>query len=416
MSEGAVPGARGRVARLRRALAPPGPDVVPEAEPASSRHDRIVDAGAFLLCAFAGVILWGTTIEAAEPLTPREEMLFVLDAGVGLVACGALWWRRRWPAALAVLAGALGAWSAAASPAGLVLLWSAVVRVRPATTLAVLPVSVVAAVTYPRVHPDADLPYAWDAVLGVAIVLVVVSTALYTRGRRQVAALLLARARSVEADRERQLDQARRLERARIAREMHDVLGHRLSLVSMHAGALEYRPDAPPADLAHAAGVVRRTAHEALQDLREVVCLLREAPEPARTRPQPTLGDLSDLLAEHRAAGLLVQVDQGGVDPAAVPPATGRAAFRILQEGLTNVRKHAPGVTAVLELRGAPGGELALELRNPVRPGPPATDIPGGGAGLAGLVERAVLAGGRLEYGPVPPGAFRLRATLPWPA
>jgi hypothetical protein len=95
---------------------------------------------------------------------------------------------------------------------------------------------------------------------------------------------------------------------------MHDVLGHRLSLVSMHAGALEYRPDAAPAELAEAAGIVRRSAQQALTDLRDVIAVLREDPDGPGDRPQPTLADLPMLVAESTTGGVRVRVDDGGID------------------------------------------------------------------------------------------------------
>jgi signal transduction histidine kinase len=222
------------------------------------------------------------------------------------------------------------------------------------------------------------------------------------------------RARRAAADRERELARARQHERARIAREMHDVLGHRLSLVSMHAGALEYRPDASPDEIAAAAGVVRRSAHQALQDLREVIAVLRDEPDADGSRPQPTLADLPALLEESREAGVRLRADWGGLDLAAVPDLSGRAAYRIVQEALTNVRTHAPGVVASLRVGGAPGLGVTVEVSNPlplggVRP------RAGGGTGLVGLAERAELAGGRIEHGPTSDATFRVAATLPWP-
>jgi signal transduction histidine kinase len=147
------------------------------------------------------------------------------------------------------------------------------------------------------------------------------------------------------AEREMQDARARQVERARIAREMHDVLAHRLSLVSMHAGALEYRPDASPHELAQAAGTVRRNAHQALQDLREVLGVLRAA-DGDSMRPQPTLADVPALVAESRDAGLRISEDYDGVELGTVPSAVGRTAYRIVQEALTNIRKHADGVSA----------------------------------------------------------------------
>jgi signal transduction histidine kinase len=203
---------------------------------------------------------------------------------------------------------------------------------------------------------------------------------------------------------------------------MHDVLAHRLSLLSLQAGALELRTDAAPAEVARAAGVIRDSAHRALEDLRDVLGVLREsraddgpansAPEP----PQPGLADLPTLLDEAREAGVPVIMDGRTVEFSAAPEATGRTAYRIVQEGLTNARKHAPGAAVTVTVDGTAGRGLITEVRNP-RPvaAGEVEPIPGAGAGLVGLAERVGLVGGRLEHGRTQDGGFRLWAWLPWP-
>jgi signal transduction histidine kinase len=213
------------------------------------------------------------------------------------------------------------------------------------------------------------------------------------------------------------VEQAREAERRRIAREMHDVLAHRVSLLSLHAGALEFRPDAPPEEIAAAAGVIRSTAHAALQDLREVIGVLRESTDGAEAvePPQPTLADIPALVEECRAAGMRVacRIDAPAAD--AVPEALGRTAYRIVQEGLTNARKHAPAAAVDVTIAG--GDELVVEVvsRRPVgvAAGAAALAGTGGGTGLIGLAERVGLAGGELQHGPDAGGDFVLRATLP---
>ncbi|GAA4894462.1 hypothetical protein GCM10023237_10940 [Streptomyces coeruleoprunus] len=199
---------------------------------------------------------------------------------------------------------------------------------------------------------------------------------------------------------------------------MHDVLAHRLTLLSVHAGALEFHPDAPSAQVARAAGVIRDSAHEALQDLREIIGVLRapgDRDDGHGERPQPTLATLDALIAESRRAGMKVTLDNDAVDPATVPTATGRTVYRIVQEGLTNARKHAPGTEVTVTVRGRPGEGLTVEVHNPAPEGPVAP-VPGSGQGLIGLTERATLAGGRLTHGPGPGGGFTLRAWLPLPS
>jgi signal transduction histidine kinase len=198
---------------------------------------------------------------------------------------------------------------------------------------------------------------------------------------------------------------------------MHDVLAHRISLLSLHAGALEFRPDAPPEEVARAAAVIRASAHQALDDLRAVIGVLRDrtdgqGPQP----PQQTLAALPGLLEESRAAGMRIHAKVLLPDLAAVPDMIGRHALRIVQEALTNARKHATSAPVELRLDGAPGHGLAIEVRNPspvLATGE--LKIPGTGTGLLGLAERATLSGGRLEHGLDEHGHFRLHAWLPWP-
>jgi signal transduction histidine kinase len=198
----------------------------------------------------------------------------------------------------------------------------------------------------------------------------------------------------------------------KMAREMHDVLAHRLSLLATYAGALEYRPDSSPEKLAAAAGVIRTGVHQALDELREVINVLRDE-DVYEGRPQPTFHDLRALVAESREAGTTIAYDDRVVDATTLPPATGRTAYRIVQEGLTNARKHAAGQLVTLTVTGRPGDGLRIALTNPGANG--ASLTPGSGTGLVGLTERVQLAGGNLDHGKLPDSGFRLEASLPWP-
>jgi signal transduction histidine kinase len=203
---------------------------------------------------------------------------------------------------------------------------------------------------------------------------------------------------------------------------MHDVLAHRLSLLSVHAGALEFRPDAPAADIQRAAGVIRESAHQALEDLQVVLGVLRSPSGAGVTEPpQPTLADVRTLVEEARAAGMDVGLDERitgtaeGAGTAAATGITGRTAYRIVQEGLTNARKHGRSAPVRVTLRGGPREGLSVDLRNRAPHGGPASAIPGTGQGLIGLTERAALAGGTVAYGRSEDD-FLLQAWLPWPA
>jgi signal transduction histidine kinase len=276
----------------------------------------------------------------------------------------------------------------------------------------------------------------------------VVAVAMVIRAHRQLVASWAERARQAEEGQRLRIDQARLAERERIAREMHDVLAHRVSLLALHAGALEVRRDATP-DEKQAAGVIRQSAYDALEDLRMLLGMLRA---PAEDRPQPTLDDVPALVERSRLAGADItfaqtraqeepeeeeeEDEEEAEEDDGVPAQTGRHAYRIIQEALTNALKHAPGAPVrvnvdIVWLRGLDvrvDNDLRWEHDNTISsrlaaapeptPGaeriPGVERIPGAGAGLAGLQERVQLVGGRLEHGPTPSGEFNLRAWLPW--
>ncbi|GAA2327786.1 hypothetical protein SVIO_014190 [Streptomyces violaceusniger] len=155
--------------------------------------------------------------------------------------------------------------------------------------------------------------------------------------------------------------------------------------------------------------MIRESAHLALRDLREVIGVLRTGPAEDE-RPQPELADPARLVAEARAAGGRIELT-GPPDGPAPPPVVGRTAYRIVQEALTNARKHAPGAAVTVRVAGGPADRLAVEVHNAPPPGA-AVDSAGtesNGQGLVGLAERARLAGGELSAGPVQ-GGFRVRA------
>ncbi|MGW5863107.1 sensor histidine kinase [Streptomyces sp. NPDC055239] len=378
-------------------------------------RDWLVDFACFFVAVGIGMV--GADAVSGNPhVSPG----FVeADQVIGALACAAVWLRRRWPVGLAIAMVPISVLSDTAGGAAAVALFTLAVH-RPfryvgwigGLSIAVLPL------TY-WLRPDADVPYLVAVLFGTLLSVGVIGWGMFVRSRRQL--LLSLRDRAIRAENEAALraEQAQRLARESIAREMHDVLAHRLTLLSVHAGALEFRPDAPRQEIVRAAGVIRESAHEALQDLREVIGVLRGgsggADGEASGRPQPTLAALETLVAESRDAGMKVVLDHRVADSAAVPAAVGRTAYRIAQEGLTNARKHAPGAEVTVLVSGAPGEGLTLSVRNPPPPGDvPA--VPGSGQGLIGLTERAMLAGGRIEHGSAGDGGFRVDAWLPWDA
>jgi signal transduction histidine kinase len=377
--------------------------------PRRTARDWVVDFSCFLLAVLVGALALDAL--AHNPRVPHG--LAVVDQVIGALACAAVWLRRRRPLGLAVAMTVLGFLSETSGGAGLIALFTLAVH-RPFRYVAwVGGVNVALVPLYYWVRPDADLPYLVSVPFAVVLTVATVGWGMFVRAKRQLMVSLRDRARRAETEARLRAEQAQRLAREAIAREMHDVLAHRLTLLSVHAGALEFRPDAPPAETARAAGVIRESAHEALQDLREIIGVLRAAEPDDTGRPQPTLAALDTLVAESGEAGMKVSLDHRVQDPAVVPPSVGRTAYRIVQEGLTNARKHAPGSEVGVTVAGAPGTGLTVRVRNPPPEGevPP---VPGSGQGLIGLTERATLAGGRLEHGHTPEGGFEVRAWLPW--
>ncbi|MEV4472710.1 sensor histidine kinase [Nonomuraea salmonea] len=371
-----------------------------------STRDWIVDTLMFLA---ACLITYLSLVELDKK--PEPDPLMALEQVTGALACVAVWLRRRWPVALSVTTALLSSYLELVGGACVVALFTVAVHRPLKISGPVALLNFLTLVPFVALRPEDDDERAWAVALGVTVVLMVFAWGIVVRARRQLVWSLRQRADSAA-------EQAKQLERERIAREMHDVLAHRISILSLHAGALEFRPDAPPAEIARVAGAIRTSAHQALQDLREVIGVLRHAGPEADVvpdRPQPTLADLPALVEECRQAGMDVRLDLRAGD---VPDGQGRNLYRIVQEALTNARKHAGDVPVSVVVAGERGEELSVEVRNPLgaRPvRPSGARLPGAGAGLIGLTERAELAGGRLEHGATPEGEFVVRAWLPWP-
>ena len=384
--------------RLRAAL----PAVVIDApDEQRGRRDRIVDATIYL----AAVVLFAVAL--ADTWERHPPWLRVVSIVVGIATIVSLRWRRTHPAAVGIGVGLVAPVIVTASGAILAATFNAAIRARGRDLVVICALAIVWAVGSTLLYSPDDFWLECVLVLGV-----VIGWGLFVRARRELV-------RSLRQQADRAADEARAAERRRIAREMHDVLAHRLSLLSVHAGALEFRPDAPAEDVGRAAGVIRESARAALEELRGVIGVLREDGGESLTQPpQPTLADLPALVEESRAAGmrLTARIEVGEeAHPKGhrQPAATGRTAYRIVQEGLTNARKHAPGaaVTLIVETRDS---DLRVEVRSraPVAVGA-STELPGAGTGLIGLAERVSLAGGELEHGVDEGGAFVLRARLP---
>ncbi|MDE3724986.1 histidine kinase [Nocardiopsis sp. N85] len=381
-------------------------------------RDWIVDLSMFLIALVYAIMTVldfpppGPSGGEIPPFPERDMPTWweIVERIVALAACVSLWWRRRWPTQIAVALIVISVVSQPASCAMLISLFSLALHRPPRTSLVVFGLGVGSVALRSLVVPDPYIPPLLAFLLGVAIQGSVIGWGLTVHHRRELVESLRDRAVHAETEAQLRAEHAQHQVREAMAREIHDVLGHRLSLLSVHAGALEYRPDAPPEEIARSAKVIRESAHQALQDLREVIGVLRA---PVGELPQPTMVDLRQLVEEADDVGARVEftTDYEGT----VPDRTGRTAYRIVQEGLTNVRKHAPGADTRVAVRGAPGEGLTVEVRNgraPVGGSGGRSD----GQGLVGLTERVSLLSGRLEHGPTSDGGWRLSAWLPWPA
>lgn len=268
---------------------------------------------------------------------------------------------------------------------------------------------------------------AWLLELGASVAAQVVVPALlggYLAVRRRLALEQTARRRLADDARHAREREAVLAERRRIAAEMHDAVGHQLALISLQAGALEVNPAAGPEVVERHAAAVRTAATSAARDLRTILDVLgSDDAAPAAHEPQPGLAEVPTLLDRTRSAGVQVraELDLGPVDR--VGASTGRAAYRIVQESVTNALRHAHGRPITVSVTVSPDDGIAIAVTNPVRPDGEAERAGQAadgrvGLGLGGLAERARSVGGMLsaspERGPVGQELWAVRAHLPW--
>ena len=368
--------------------------------------------------------VWAVVIDALPPhasddLIGYTGFFLLLDLVIGVLAIAILPLRTRAPFAVALLTGAALAGSVAAVSAAA---YAAAHFARTASNGRIAAVGAVwagATVLNIPVAARIDPAGAVDAALAAALALIlyaaVIATGRYRQARADTVELLRDRARSAEHNRERDVALARESERLRIAREMHDVLAHRISLVAMHAGALSYRDDLARDQVAEAARTISDSAGAALGELREILGVLRSESLEIDRGPQPSLADLPALIDETRAARMRVDVTLEGLRCAdlehagAAPSASSRTAYRVVQEALTNARRYSSDNRVAVRVVRA-GDRLVIDVRNAAPP-------PGAGSsgfGLVGLRERVDLAGGALDYGRDPDGHFFVLAWVPW--
>jgi signal transduction histidine kinase len=336
------------------------------------------------------------------------------DAGavvLVVVAAGALAFRRRWPVAvLLFVSGVALIYFVLDYPNGPIWLalvvasFTAVVEghLRAATVVAVVGFAIFPWLDYAL--RDKPAPPIANLIGLAAWLLVILGAGVIVRNRRE---------RIAEAVQMREEERLRRTseERLRIARELHDALGHQLSLINVQSGVALHLNEELPEPTRASLTAIKDASKEALGELRSVLDILREGGEAAPRTPALTLDRLDDLAAQAATAGLEVRTETEG-DARPLPFGVEAAAFRIIQEALTNVTRHAQGSTATVHVSyGA--DDLVVEIDDDGRGATNATNATGGGKGILGMRERATALGGDLQAGPRPEGGFRVTATLP---
>ncbi|MBT2452205.1 sensor histidine kinase [Streptomyces sp. ISL-43] len=394
--------------------------------------------------AVGDVVLGGVSaVECAwEGIGFAHEAGIPVPAGVlfGFVVGAALTLRRRWPIAV-VLVGIAVSPAAIGFLLGVVGLYTLATSEVPRRITAVLTSMSLAAtfvVMYMRTRGDAEagstLVVLLSVFVAVALTVPPVLFGLYIGARRRLMESLQERADSLErelsllADRaEERAEWARTEERTRIAREMHDVVAHRVSLMVVHAAALQAIALKDPGKAVKNAALVGDMGRQALTELREMLGVLRaEAPKPkpasvpvapalglaGSLEDGPTLGELEALVGQSRAAGMAVELDVRGAGDSYAAEVE-QTAYRVVQEALTNCHKHAPGARVVVRLAHR-DGEVAMQVENGPCDGKAAEPgLPSGGNGLVGMRERVLGLGGVFVSGPTDEGGFKVSAVLP---
>ncbi|WP_413102063.1 sensor histidine kinase [Streptomyces sp. Inha503] len=364
--------------------------------------------------AAVGIPLWLSIGVLMHGQTGETGSWFVIgDPLVALGCLTALLWRRRFPLAVAMTVAIASTASALATGAACLALVSLSTRRRPVESGVVGLALVTSSQFTGGLYAVQRSSGSWwlELTLPALIAGIAVAMGMAIGARRVELRSLRDRAESAEREQTARAAQARALERNRIAREMHDVLAHRISLVAMQAGVLDHRGDLTAEENRVLVRGIADGSHQALEELRDVLGVLRA--DPGRPEPpQPSLDRIPDLVADARTSGLDVTFT---TTVAGTPSdAAGRTCYRIVQEGLTNAAKHAPGAPVRITLEGTAGDNLTVSVHN--SPAARATaPPPTSGFGLLGLTERVNLAGGELDHHPTPDKGYVLTARLPWP-
>ncbi|OEU91796.1 histidine kinase [Streptomyces abyssalis] len=244
------------------------------------------------------------------------------------------------------------------------------------------------------------------------LLLIVVGVGQWVGKRREVK-VLNAQVEHLLIERELREEAARAAERSRIAAEMHDVLAHRLSLIALHTGVLSATTGTLPEVVAERLALLRTASTEALGDLRDILGALHGRQDSVeRAAPAPVLREVGELVEEGHTAGQQIEMNVEG-QPSQAPTVHRLAVYRLVQEALTNARKHAGGAPVTVRIDYGPPVTV-VEVTN--GPGSAAADTAGSGFGLVGLRERVTALGGRLQTGPDGAGTWRLAARIPYSA
>ncbi|MDF2740115.1 MAG: two-component system histidine kinase [Actinomycetia bacterium] len=381
-----------------------------------ARRDRLRAAGPWVLdglLALAASAVGLSLLASAlpfDPGSPRAWAAYLLLLAHTLPLAV----RRRWPLAVLVWALATGAAFAAVGPSLVPLSFTILIYVYTAAAHCPRRVSLAGLAA-----TEALLGVVWLArprsigdagTLIIDGLLMVAAWWLGDGTRRRLEAVAAAQQRAAELERARE-ELARRAvteERLRIARELHDVVAHSMSIIAVQSGVGAHVLDSQPEEARKALAAVEATSRQALVEMRRLLGVLRQEAEPRGSlAPAPGLAELEALTAEVARAGVRVEVRIEGT-PTELPAGLDLSAYRIVQEALTNVVRHAGPATARVAVRYAPG-RMSVEVVDDGRGG----DHGDQGHGIPGMRERAALYGGTLEAGPLPGGGFRVAATLP---
>ncbi|MBG6134293.1 sensor histidine kinase [Longispora fulva] len=374
-------------------------------------HPRVFDA--VVATIFAGTALLAVT--AGSDRNPRTPATYVTIA----LACGLLVCRRRWPLAVLALTTVAAVTFTALDGARNILQAAVVIAVYTVASVTSRFTAWLAGGAAGLLLYAASVRWAGHGWLDPENVAILAWTGMATavgdatRTRRAYLAAVEERARRAEENREQEASRQVTDERLRIARELHDVVAHNIAMISVQAGVAAHVLRAEPRQAEEALGHIRQAARSVLEELSTLLGVLRQPGDPdAPTEPAPGLGRLADLLGTLATAGLRVSYQQAG-QARPLPPTVDLAAYRIIQEALTNAHKHGDGRGARLSVEYTTAA-LVVEVHNfvPARPTPGHN---GTGHGLVGMRERALTVNGTLRADHAVNGEFVLRARLPLP-